>query len=139
MRASITYNGLTPPCGYNIHGKWDNVYKYFEKQSKKEAGVKIWIIKAAASDTKQKKRESLEKIQNVTVEQIGCKGEGDNASDGDANLQALLTKIENQVFNTEMLTQAEELAKLESMLAVTDDKGVQKMLINKIGRNPKFH
>lgn len=132
MRANITYNGLTPPCGYNIHGKWDNVYKYFEKQSKKEAGVKIWIVKAAASDTKQKKRESLEKIQNVTVEQIGCKEEGDNASDGDANLQALLTKIENQVFNTEMLTQAEELAKLESMLAVTDDKGVQKMLINKI-------
>ncbi len=132
MRANITYNGLTPPCGYNIHGKWDNVYKYYEKQTKKEGGLSLGPIKIGASDTKEKKRESLSKTQNVTVEQIGCKEEGDDPSDGDANLVALLAKIESQVFNTDMLTQAEELAKLESMLAVTDDKGVQKMLLNKI-------
>lgn len=132
MRANITYNGLTPPCGYNIHGKWDNVYKYYEKQTKKEGGLSIGPVKIGAADTKQKKRENLNKTQNVTVEQIGCKEEGDDPSDGDANLEALITKIENQVFNTDMLTQAEELAKLESMLATTDDEGVQKMLIDKI-------
>jgi hypothetical protein len=130
MRASITYSGLTPPCGFNITGKWDNVYSYFEKQSKKEGGVNLWIVKIAASDTKEKKRESLEKIQNVTLEQIGCK-DGDSTSGG-PNLEALLTKIENQVFNTDILTQAEELGKLQSMLASTDDKGVEKMLLEKI-------
>jgi len=132
MRANITYNGLTPACGFNIEAKMDNVYKYFEEQTKKEAGVNLWIVKAAASDTKQKKRESLDKLQEVTVEQIGCKEEGDDQTAGDANLERLLTKIENLVFNAEILTKAKELEKLQSMLATTDDEDVEKMLLEKI-------
>jgi len=132
MRANITYNGLTPPCGYNIQGKWDNIYEYYEKQTKKEGGLSLGPIKIGAADTKEKKRESLSKIQNVNIEQIGCKEEGDDPSDGDANLKALIAKIESQVYNTDMLTQAEELAKLEAMLVTTDDKDVKKMLIDKI-------
>ena len=34
IRASITYNGLSAPCGYKIEGKWDNVYSYYEKNRK---------------------------------------------------------------------------------------------------------
>jgi hypothetical protein len=29
VRANITYNGLSAPCGYKINGQWDNVYRYF--------------------------------------------------------------------------------------------------------------
>ncbi len=130
LRANIVYKGLTPPCGYTIKGKWDNVYKYFEKQSKLEGGINVWFIQASATDTKEKKRESLEKIQDIKVSQIGC--EGEEASAGDENLQSLLEKIEEQVFNTEMLTQAEELAKLQSMFESTDDKELKKKLIDKI-------
>ncbi|NER16552.1 hypothetical protein [Spongiivirga citrea] len=135
LRASVAYKGLTPPCGYTINGKWDNVYKYFEKQTKKEGGVKIWVIKASATDTKQKKRESLEKIQDITVEQIACEGEDKSA--GDENLKSLLDKIEGQVFNTEILTQAKELEKLKSMFESTNDEDLKKKLIDKIAGTEK--
>lgn len=130
LRASISYKGLTPPCGYTIKGKWDNVYEYFEKQSKMEGGLNFWFVQASATDTKLTKKESLEKIQDIEVRQIGC--EGDQPSAGDENLQSLLTKIENQVFNTDMLTQAQELDKLQSMFESTDDEELKKKLIDKI-------
>ena len=63
IRASITYNGLSAPCGYKIEGKWDNVYSYYEKNTKLEGGVKFWGLKAGGSKTNQK---LIENLKNIT-------------------------------------------------------------------------
>ncbi len=131
MRASITYNGLTSPCGYSIKGKWDNVYNYYEKQTKKEGGFKLGPFKASATDTYEKKRESLEKIQDIEVKQIFCSEAGEE-SDGDANMQSLLEAVQKEVFNTDILTQAKELEKLQSMYANTNDETLKESLMNQM-------
>lgn len=131
VRASISYNGLTPPCGYTIKGKWDNVYKYYEKQTKAEGGFKLGPFKASATDTYEKKRESLEEIEDIEVKQISCETAGTESS-GDENLQSLLEEIRNKVFNSELLTKEKELEKLLSMFESTNDEDLKKKLIDQI-------
>ena len=131
--ANITYNGLTAPCGFNIEGEWDNVYKYFEEQSKTEAGIKLWKFNAGGSRTKQTLRESLEKIQGMTVEVVECEQSGDEGADqkqDDANMNDIIKKFQDAVFNNEWMERGEELERLQSLLTSTNDEDAKKRILD---------
>jgi hypothetical protein len=131
IRASITYNGLTAPCGYKINGNWSDVYSYFEKQTKKEVGVKFLGLKGGATDTKKKVRETLRNIKGMKVEIVECESAGDSTSNLDeSNMYALITKIQNEVFSDSMMDRASELAKLQSLLINENDPDVKKRLVD---------
>ena len=46
LRITITYKGLSAPCGYKITGKWNNVYSHYEKQTQKEGGFSYGPIQS---------------------------------------------------------------------------------------------
>ncbi|PHN01581.1 hypothetical protein [Flavilitoribacter nigricans] len=116
IRANITYNGLSPDCGYSIEGNWNNVYDYFEKNTKKEAGVKIWFVKAGGIKTKQELREELNKIQDMKVEVMPCEGPDSLNALDNANLTAMMKTIREAVYSDSLLDRASELESLKSML-----------------------
>lgn len=131
IRASITYSGLTAPCGYKIQGEWDNVYKYYEKKTKMETGVKFWGIKAGGSKTSQKVRETLNNIQGMEVEVVECESSGDTASNLDeSNMYALITKIQNAVFSDSLMSRAKELEQLQAMLVNENDKDTKARILD---------
>ncbi len=129
VRATIEYNGLTAPCGFKITGNWDNVYTYYEKKQKLEAGLSIGLVSFGGDKSKQEIKEHLQNIQGVKVEEIGCEAT-DNPKETNINLAELLEKIESKVFSKEILTKAQELDKLESLLRQTSDKKVQERIID---------
>jgi hypothetical protein len=135
ISAQITYNGLTPPCGYTVKGEWNNVYKYFEEQTKKEGGLNWWFIKAGASKSKNIKKESLEQISSIKVDQIGC--DSSQNSPIDARLAQIQDKIEDLIFNKELLTKAQELEKLEAMLFNAKDKDTKARILDLITQGKK--
>ncbi len=131
IRANITYNGLTAPCGYKIKGSWNNVYNYFEENTKKEAGFKFWGFKAGGSKTKQKLRETLKNIQGMEVEVVECESGSDSTqpSQDNTNMYALISKIQKEVFSDSLMSRVSELQKLQSMLVNTNDpKAKQRIL-----------
>lgn len=137
IRGNITYNGLSAPCGYIINGKWDNVYSYFEEKSAIEAGGFLGIFGAKFSRTKQKVREGLENMKDMKVEVIECpstasEAESDAPNSDDANMQALIKKIQEEVFSKDLMDRVSELAKLESVLKTTTDDETKKKIVDMI-------
>jgi hypothetical protein len=131
IRASITYNGLTAPCGYKIKGEWDNVYKYYEKKTKLEGGVKLWGLKAGGTKTNQKVRETLNNIQGMEVEVVECESKGDSSTNLDeSNMYALIAKIQNAVFSDSLMGRVSELEKLKAMLVNETDKNTKQRILD---------
>ena len=131
IRASITYNGLSAPCGYKIKGRWSDVYSFYEKQTKVEGGIKFMGLKAGASDTRQKLRENLRNMKGMTVEIVECESNGEeDANDDEANMYALIEKIQNAVFSDSLMDRASELKKLQAMLVNENDKDTKKRILD---------
>ncbi|MCR9291021.1 MAG: hypothetical protein NXI23_26945 [Bacteroidetes bacterium] len=138
IRANITYNGLTAPCGYKIKGNWNNVYNYFEENTKKEAGLKVWFLKAGGTKTKQKVRETLNNIKGMEVDIVECESTSDSTqSMDDANMYALISKIQNEVFSDSLMGRVSELEKLQSMLVNTNDKQMKERLLDMMTKGEK--
>lgn len=131
LRASITYNGLTAPCGYKIKGQWDNVYKYYEKNTKLEGGVKLWGLKAGGTKTNQKVRETLNNIQGMEIKVVECESKGDTSTNLDeSNMYALIAKIQSAVFSDSLMGRAAELEKLKAMLVNETDKNTKQRILD---------
>nr|WP_299344192.1 hypothetical protein [Allomuricauda sp.] len=136
VQVKIKYRGLTPPCGYTINGTWDNVYKYYEEQTKKEGGLNFWKFKFGGSKTKSKISESLTQMNGVEIRRIKC-GTNDNTLE-DQHLQRLKDKIENQVMSKEYKGLEKQLHELQSMFASTKDEDLKKKLIDRIADTEKL-
>ena len=131
MRATVTYKGLTTPCGYSITGNMDNVYSYYEKQTKLEGGFKLGPFKAGASKTTQKVREGLEKIQGIEINEIKCESEGDKSA-GDDNFNTLLARVQSEVFDDSFIKTTQNLEELQSLYASTKDPKLKQVLLDKM-------
>jgi hypothetical protein len=125
IRAYISYNSLTPPCGYSIKGTWDNVYKYFEQNKLYEGRFNFWVISGGGSVSKSMVRESLNNIQGMKVGQIEC--DSTSAAADDANREAIVKLIQTEVFTKEMQSQTAELEKLQSLLKSSDASAAKKI------------
>ncbi|MGK0174139.1 MAG: hypothetical protein ACI9AT_000519 [Ulvibacter sp.] len=134
IRANITYNGLTAPCGYKIKGNWDNVYSYFEKNSKIEAGVKLGPFKVGGVKTKQSLKETLNNIQGMEVEIVECENTLDSTGNGqnsdDQNMNDIIRIIQKEVFSDSLMSRAAELEKLQAMLVSTDNEDTKKRILD---------
>ncbi|MFK7774341.1 MAG: hypothetical protein AB8F94_19490 [Saprospiraceae bacterium] len=134
IRANITYNGLTAPCGYKITGKWDNVYNFFEKNSKIEAGIKLGPFKVGGVKTKQSLKETLNNIQGMEVEIVECENTSDTTGNGqnqdDQNMNDIIRIIQKEVFSDSLMSRAEELEKLQAMLVSTDNEDTKKRILD---------
>jgi hypothetical protein len=134
LRASITYNGLTAPCGYKIKGEWNNVYEFFEKNTKKEGGLKLGPLKIGGAKTKQSLTETLNNIQGMEVEIVDCEKEAGQNEEGTNNddqaMYDIINKIQNEVFSDSLMDRASELEALQAMLINTNDEEVKKRILD---------
>lgn len=118
----ITYNGLTAPCGFKITGKWSDVYKYYEKNTSVEARFSLFGIGGGGGYSKNTVNETLGKIENIKVEQVGCLNETEKESESTAaKLREIEKMIQEKVYNRDVLTKAGELEKLQSLINGTQD------------------
>ena len=130
IQVSMKYRGLTPPCGYTIKGKWDNVYEYYEKQTKIEGGVSFWKFKFGGSKTKRTITESLLQMNAIKVEQIKCDTTKNSLED--EHFQRLKDKIENEVMSKEYQEREARLNELRSMFLSTNNEDIKNRLIDQI-------
>ncbi|QCX37960.1 hypothetical protein FF125_05750 [Aureibaculum algae] len=143
ISVSIKYRGLTPPCGYNITGKWESVYEYYQKQTKLEGGLSLGPIKLGGSKTKEEIIEDLNETSGVKVERIKCPspenatGNSTDESLEDEHFQRLKDKIENEVLSKEYKTKEARLTELQSLYESTDDEGIKKKLMDEITMGEK--
>ncbi|WP_179009072.1 hypothetical protein [Winogradskyella forsetii] len=134
ISVSIKYNGLTPPCGFNITGEWESVYEYYQKQTKLEGGISLGPIKLGGSKTREKIIEDLNENTGVEVKRIKC-GDPKNATNEsleDEHFERLKLKIENVVLSKEYKTKEARLTELKSLYESTNDEGVKKKLLDQI-------
>ncbi len=126
IRANISYNGLSAPCGFKIKGKWDNVYNYFEKNTTLEGKLGWKFISLGGKYSKNEVRENLKTIKGMEVDVIDCTTDAENKESGaNSSLDALILTIQKEVFSDTLMNRASELAKLESLLkspAIEGDK-----------------
>lgn len=132
LRANITYTGLTPPCGFKLNGNWENIYKYYEEKELVEGSIGVGPFSFGGSRSKEKIKESLEEIQGLTLEEIGCDSSVEKGNTANINVQKMYEDIHKKVFNRPILTKATELAQLESLLRNTKDPSVKERIIDQM-------
>ncbi len=110
LRANITYNALSAPCGVKIEGNWNNVYEYFEKTTRTEAKIGWGWFKFGVNFTNTTIRENLQSIKGMKVEMTDC------GTELDPNVDDIVKTITHAVFSDNMMDRATELAQLTSLL-----------------------
>ncbi|MEN9612819.1 MAG: hypothetical protein RLZZ628_3633 [Bacteroidota bacterium] len=115
LRANITYNGLSAPCGVKIEGNWNNVYEYFEKTTSVQAKVGWGWFKFGVNRSNTTIRENLQSIKGMKVDIMDC-GQAANGTELDPNVEDIVKTISHAVFSDNMMDRATELAQMTSLL-----------------------
>jgi hypothetical protein len=123
----LTYSAYPPPCGLEVHGNWDNIYSYYEKQTKLGGGLKLFGFQLGGSYDKGKIREELKSNMNMTINEFECPGEPKEST---ARFDPIIASIKDAVFTNSSVGQLERIKELQAMLK--DTVGMTSAVVKKI-------
>ena len=102
MNAKVHYNGIMPPCGFEVKGVWENLYKYFSKHESLavDAGWmgSWWGFGGSYKSSMDSIKRSLTNSANIKVTSLGCPSTSDD-SIMDKHLAMIIAKLKYEPFN----------------------------------------
>jgi hypothetical protein len=128
LQSTLVFNGLTPPCGVNVNGSWDNVFSYQQTQKNVGGALKLFGIKLGGTYDKGTIREAIAKDMNIKIDVTDC--EGGNGIEENI-FEQIVKNIQKAVFTDSEIGQANKIKELQEILD-KKDPDMSKEVVEKI-------